>query len=357
VTVVAHPIVESELLTEVAMRRSTTAVWAAFLLGIPVASLTSTSSALGAAPASCEGRVATIVGTPGPDDITGTPGDDVITGLGGADRINGAGGNDRICGDAGADDVAGGPGDDRIWGGAGPDHIRGLADFDNLFGGAGNDVVSGGDGGDLVVGNGGHNTVLGGAGRDRLPYSLTFPNGQVGHNLVRAGAGADAIIYGPSDDIYGGDDDDDIRGVLEPGSGHVLDAGPGSNFVQMSITPGWTHLDISIADATVDADGSVTHFGGSVSRGLFVGCDGAASVTVTGTDGPDYINAFGTNPAVGALVLGLGGDDRLGGNCGDDTINGGAGTDLGFTSTGTDTCISIEGPYSFPETGCDVTIP
>jgi Ca2+-binding RTX toxin-like protein len=339
------------------MRRSSSVLWAAVLLGMPGISVATSSVALGADAAACEGQVATIVGSPGADVIAGTPGNDVIAGLGGADQIDGAGGNDRICGDAGADDLTGGPGADQIWGGGGRDDIRGLADFDGLHGGAGDDVVSGGTGDDVVVGNGGHNTILGGTGRDRLPYSTTFYSGQVGHNLVRAGAGADAIIFGPGDDVYGGDDGDDIRGLLDPGSGHVFDAGAGANFVQVSTTPGWSHLDVSLADGTLDADGSVTQLSGSLTQGLFVGCDGAASVTVTGTDGPDYINAFGANPDVDALVLGFGGDDRLGGNCGDDTINGGPGTDLGFTSAGTDTCISIEGPYSFFETGCDVTIP
>ncbi|MGZ5214522.1 MAG: hypothetical protein ACXWEN_12345, partial [Actinomycetota bacterium] len=40
----------------------------------------------------CQGQVATIVGTPGDDVITGTPGNDVIVGLGGNDVINGMGG-------------------------------------------------------------------------------------------------------------------------------------------------------------------------------------------------------------------------------------------------------------------------
>ncbi len=339
------------------MRRSTSVVWAAFVLGISVVSLTPASSAQGAEPASCEGRVATIVGTPGPDDIAGTAGDDVIAGLGGADRIDGLGGNDRICGDAGADVITGGPGTDRIWGGEDRDHIRGLADNDGLHGGGGDDVVSGGTGDDRVVGNGGHNTVLGGTGRDRLPYSLTFYDGQMGHNVIRAGAGADAVIFGPDDDVYGGDDDDDIRGLLEPGSGHVFDVGPGANFAQISTTPGWSHLDVSLGHGTLDADGSVTPLAGSFSE-VFVGCDGAASVTVTGTDGPDFINAFGTNPGVGALLYGLGGDDVLGGNCGDDTLNGGPGHDRGLSTTGTDTCISIEAPWDeLNGTGCSVTIP
>src|SRR5262245_58615973 len=67
--------------------------------------------------ATCDGRVATIVGTSDDDVLTGTPGPDVIAGLEGDDRINGGDGDDTICGDDGADVVAGGPGDDRLFGG------------------------------------------------------------------------------------------------------------------------------------------------------------------------------------------------------------------------------------------------
>src|SRR4051794_38697540 len=65
----------------------------------------------------CEGRVATQLGTPGDDVLRGTDGDDVIVGLGGDDTISGMLGNDVICGDEGSDRLAGMAGDDRILGG------------------------------------------------------------------------------------------------------------------------------------------------------------------------------------------------------------------------------------------------
>ena len=59
-----------------------------------------------ASAASCKGRHATIVGTPGNDVIVGKRASDVIYGGGGNDKISGGpNGNDRICG---------GPGDDVI---------------------------------------------------------------------------------------------------------------------------------------------------------------------------------------------------------------------------------------------------
>jgi uncharacterized delta-60 repeat protein len=64
----------------------------------------------------CQGRVATIVGTPRSDTLNGTPRRDVIAAFAGADTVRGGGGNDLICG---------GPGSDLLVGGAGQDHLRG----------------------------------------------------------------------------------------------------------------------------------------------------------------------------------------------------------------------------------------
>ena len=73
----------------------------------------------------CEGRVATVVGTPGPDVLRGTDGDDVIVGLGGNDVVDGRGGTDVICGGAGNDVLRGGAGDDIVRGEAGRDVAQG----------------------------------------------------------------------------------------------------------------------------------------------------------------------------------------------------------------------------------------
>jgi hypothetical protein len=69
----------------------------------------------------CEGKVATIVGTPGDDVIYGTDDDDVIVGRGGDDVIYGLGGNDTICGGGGNDTLVGGDGNDPLRGGSGDD--------------------------------------------------------------------------------------------------------------------------------------------------------------------------------------------------------------------------------------------
>ena len=82
----------------------------------------------------CEGEIATIVGTPGNDvAIDGTEGRDVIAALGGNDIVDGHGGNDLICGDEGNDRMFGEAGNDSLNG------VDGVVNNDNLDGGTGTD--------------------------------------------------------------------------------------------------------------------------------------------------------------------------------------------------------------------------
>ncbi len=107
----------------------------------------------------CDGKVPTIVGTPGNDTITGTTGADVIVGLAGDDRIFGLGGADVICG---------GTGNDVLGGGAGKDYIDGGKGNDRIIGGSGNDMLLGRAGNDRISGKGGNDTLIGGVAVDRL---------------------------------------------------------------------------------------------------------------------------------------------------------------------------------------------
>jgi uncharacterized repeat protein (TIGR01451 family) len=111
---------------------------------------TETTTVVGAPPpATCGGKVATIVGTNGDDVIVGTDkrdviaalrGNDQVRGLGGKDIICGFGGNDRLKGKGGNDVLRGGGGNDRLGGGPGDDLLRGGTGRDRCRGGPGDDV-------------------------------------------------------------------------------------------------------------------------------------------------------------------------------------------------------------------------
>jgi Ca2+-binding RTX toxin-like protein len=126
-------------------------------------------------PPRCAGRIATIIGTTGPDVITGSAANDVIAGLGAGDRINGLGGKDIICGAGGKDRLKGKGGTDlllgqggadRLAGGKGRDKLKGAKGRDRLRGQAGRDVLLGGAGGDRLIGGPGRDRLRGGPGRD-----------------------------------------------------------------------------------------------------------------------------------------------------------------------------------------------
>jgi len=108
-------------------------------------------------PVTCNGKVATIVGTSGDDTLLGTKLPDVIVGLEGNDTITGASGNDTICG---------GPGNDVIVGNNGHDFIDGGTGEDTLVGGFGNDMLRGGLGNDGLYGAEGLDNCEGSIGQD-----------------------------------------------------------------------------------------------------------------------------------------------------------------------------------------------
>lgn len=138
-------------------------------------------------PVRCEGKIATIVGGPGPV-VTGTARNDVIVAAAGGQRIDGRGGNDTICAGPGADVVLGGSGNDVIRGGAGNDRLLGQAGNDRLLGDAGNDDLRGQAGRDVTGGGAGNDRVDGGAGNDLLDERRL------------GGAGADRLLGGAGND-------------------------------------------------------------------------------------------------------------------------------------------------------------
>ncbi len=168
-------------------------------------------------PVMCQGEVATIVGTDGPDPLIGTEGDDVIAGLAGNDQIDGLNGRDLICAGAGDDSVVTRLDDDVVWGGDGNDVLMSGGGSDTLYGeggddvitgGPGGDVLDGGDGADLLMGGGGPDTLLGGPGDDRLygDAGADLLQGGDGDDELQGGGGNDALQGGQGDDFLWGDE-------------------------------------------------------------------------------------------------------------------------------------------------------
>lgn len=133
----------------------------------------------------CNGQLATIVGSSHDDVIVGSPIDDVIVGLGGNDTIDGGGGNDVICGGLGADIIRGGAGRDLLLGNEGPDKILGQGGIDWIYGGTGSDRLYGGSHGDMIAGQG-------------------------ADDYVWAGGGADLVLGGPGNDVLNGGNGNDV---------------------------------------------------------------------------------------------------------------------------------------------------
>jgi len=158
----------------------------------------------------CAGRVASLIGTAGPDVLVGTPGDDVIVGRGGGDLILGGEGDDLICGGDGDDVVWGGPGTDSAYGGNGDDLLSGGDGRDTLHGGDGADRLGGGESADTLYGDAGDDLLSGQGGDDVLEAGP-------GRDLLRGGTGVDTLAGLPGDGLQG-DAADSCRtgGVVTP---------------------------------------------------------------------------------------------------------------------------------------------
>jgi Ca2+-binding RTX toxin-like protein len=102
----------------------------------------------------CQGERASIIGTPGSDDLRGTKGRDVAVLGRGDDFFAASGGEDLVCA---------GVGDDALGGGADSDAMFGEAGEDGLLGNRNSDVLRGGTGRDFVYGLRGSDRCKGGA--------------------------------------------------------------------------------------------------------------------------------------------------------------------------------------------------
>lgn len=267
---------------------STTTVAALALIPPGAAMLTTTATA---APASCLGRPATIVGTTADDQLRGTSGPDVIVGGLGNDRIEGFDGADVICGNEGGDTMFGGAGADRIEGGpAGmsygsdyvPNRLRGGPGADELdpgtdsrwdpetgwvvgiidytyepgpvsvdlttgstdigdkityrratrlIGSAYADTLKGGEHDDYIVSGLGDDYVSGRAGDDRLQPELNRQRAG-DRDRVYGGGGNDHLWSQHGRDAFVGGDGDDQLLTVFPAS---LDGGAGADDLSLDV--------------------------------------------------------------------------------------------------------------------------
>ncbi|MGD9734079.1 MAG: calcium-binding protein [Solirubrobacterales bacterium] len=282
-----------------------------------------------AAAPSCHGKKATIVsnaptilGTKAPDVIVAGPGDNTIYGEGGNDLICAGAGDDVIHGGRGNDTVFGEGGEDTIYGERGSDHLDGGAGADNLFGETGNDTLdggagdgdrlNGGPGDDSLSGGPGDSDVLtGGPGNDKIEggpgahdiASYAGTGGAVTINLqTQTVSGAEGEHLSAVEDAIGGSGGDTVIG--DPATANRLDGGPGNDRL----------LAAGADDEAFGGPGSDECSGGFAaetscgpSQGmsgtaveLYDSIDGAISLIVTGSDGPD---AAGVSFAAGTYTV------------------------------------------------------
>lgn len=321
----------------------------------------------GTAAVTCNGKKATIVGTPGDDVIVGKRASDVIWGGGGNDRIiGGPNGNDTICGGPGNDvliggrgyDVLiGGEGDDRLIGGTGSDVLDGGGGEDILLGGRGSDILRGGEGDDVLTGHRGSDKLRGGGGHDVL-------EGEQGSDRLEGEAGDDLLLGDKGNDrLLGGEGNDRVEGGA--GDDPLLDGGPGTDVVIGGTgidhaTGGPGDGDVVRGDNGTDKlDGGpgerdIVSYASASRGGVFVNL---AANKARG-DGHDELSGF--EDVVGSpqddQILGNGAANRIDGGVGDDELVGGGGGGVAYGGPGSDECrdfgaINSCGPEPAPPPG------
>jgi Ca2+-binding RTX toxin-like protein len=262
------------------------------------------------APPQCQGRAATLVGSPGTKHLMGTAGADVVV-TGGASRVDTDNGDDVVC-------VTG--------------RTRGGKRM-NLDTGAGNDAVTVtahnavrvrlGDGDDTFFGRSEADTVLAGYFDDGLV--------DTGVDAIHTGAGPDDVrSNGGNDTISLGKGADDLQ--WGPAT-RTADGGRGRDSLYISALA---------ADSVVDnRTGTLTEDGQVVSRWASF-ADFAIGGRVTLVLGSGEDETFATSRV--GIVSGAwtiragGGDDVMSGTKGDDTLIGGPGHDRADGRRGDDLC-------------------
>ena len=291
------------------------------------------------APAQCQGRAASIVGTLGRDEIHGTKGRDVILARAGNDLVFAGGRRDIVCGGKGQDRIVAGRGDDLLVGAGGDDVLRpGRAAYqDKIRTGRGDDVIRAKAGRytqTCVV----YRHAPGAVAVDLTAHSATGPLGNdrlYGVDCVIGSRHADQI-RGRSlrpDTLYGGNGDDrlDGRGGLD-----FIWAEDGDDAIETGSTGVPRRRSCSVvvggpgADEVSGGRGCQSVEGGEGADRIDVGPGGDVVISV-------YSDA-GSRPLDYAVdvLIGRSGRDILFGQEGRDILQGGPGRDYLDAGAGDD---------------------
>lgn len=265
-----------------------------------------------AAPPTCHGVRATIVGTRHADVIRGTPHRDVIVAGRGNDVVKGRGGNDLICG---------GPGADRLLGGAGRDHLLGQGDEigrgeaeacdhgDTLDGGRGNDVIDPGRDPKADYGCGKLDEIQFRDGGNRA-VRVNLVNGRAtgqGHDRIVAGYGL-SVVGSDRDDFFRGSDfDEQFDGRL----GHDTVRANGGDDLAIEVSKAPNGNDVydmgDGKDLVITSRGRDTALGGAGDDQMIL--RNPVRMIVDGGDGDDEISRYAVTS--GETVTGGAGVNEL----------------------------------------------
>jgi Ca2+-binding RTX toxin-like protein len=271
-------------------------------------------SASSAAPVTCDGRRATIVGTDGKDTLVGTPGRDVIHALKGFDTIKGQGGRDIICGGKGADTMLGGPGADRMFGNTGgyvgDDEGTGTWYGNKLVGGLGTDYLSGGPDHDIDWPDYGSTP-------DRVDFPAASGPITVKSDGTVSGPGIGTDTLAPDFELIVGTKWNDTMATV--GTRSDLAGGEGDDSLRVTR---------NLVDITLDGGPGDDRLDGSLAKKWMVLYGGPGGDVLLGSPGAD-----GADPGAGddTVTMGAGNDDVHGnyspGLSGVDTVTTGIGDD------------------------------
>ena len=290
----------------------------------------------------CNGRVPTIVGTPGAT-LLGTPGDDVII-TKGATRVDSGAGDDSICvSGTGAAVVNAGPGNDFVG-------ARGHQGRTFVSLGFGDDTFIGGDGDDRVwsqeasnqTSTDDHDVVLTGGGDDDVISGSSTANNT---DVVQLGPGDDTLAtYGAvgGADLAGGLGTNTLQPIPGPdvAGDWTFDNVTGQATLGDVVKLTWSSFQRF--DLTGLQGERVRYLGSRASEWVVAG--GTCAVVLRGRSGNDRltVDPIGCNnlPAGDALLLGGPGNDQLTGGPGDDVLRGGGGRDRADGRDGVDRCFA-----------------